>query len=237
MRTGSARNRDRRKPGPGPQRGPAPRSPGHQRSSALPHPRAPHRAQQPSAERRPGRRHCHPARTSCRPGDRQVILTHRERSKASRLLDIASLDKREIGLDLLQCPARTHQAQQMLHREPVPADTPLATQLAGLDGDAVKTFHPANAPPQRERAMRPHTGLEGGVRLARICNRQQTRDPGADATWCQRVTRKLSDLAQCHLPPPDPSDIQVTNDLQGLTGGLSQASDLRFWVELRDLNP
>src|SRR5213078_2148437 len=36
---------------------------------------------------------------------------------------------------------------------------------------------------------------------------------------------------------PDSSDIRVTNDLQGLTGGLPQAADLRFWVELRGFEP
>jgi len=72
------------------------------------------------------------------------------------MLDIGSLDKREVSLDLLQRPARTHQAQQMLHREPVPADARLATHLAGLDGDAVKTFHTANVPPKREGTRRPH---------------------------------------------------------------------------------
>jgi hypothetical protein len=57
---------------------------------------------------------------SCRAGDRQVILTHRERGKGGRLLNVGSFDEREVGLDLLQRPARTHQAQQMLHRETVP---------------------------------------------------------------------------------------------------------------------
>ena len=111
-------------------------------------------------------------------GDRQVILTHRQGGKGGRLLDIGSLDKREAGLDLLQRPARTHQAQQMLHREPVPADTRLATHLAGLDGDAVKTFDTADVPPQRGRAMRPHTGLEGGVGMALI----HARDPEEPAS-------------------------------------------------------
>ena len=50
----------------------------------------------------------------------------------------------------------------------MPADARLATHLARLDGDAVKTFHAANVPPQRGRAMRPHMGLEAAFASAAV---------------------------------------------------------------------
>ena len=57
------------------------------------------------------------------------------------LLHVRSFDEREVLLDLLQRPARTHQAQQMLHRKPVTPDTRLAAHLPRLNRDPVKDAH------------------------------------------------------------------------------------------------
>src|SRR6266581_3024691 len=91
-----------------------------------------------------------------------MIFTHREGGIGDSLLDIRSLDERKILLDLLQSPARAHQAEQVLHRETMPADARLATHLAGLDSDTVKTFHTANLPPQRRQP----TGIQIRSRTA-----------------------------------------------------------------------
>jgi hypothetical protein len=58
-----------------------------------------------------------------------VVLAHREGRVGRRLLDISRLDEREVSLDLLQRPARSDEAQQVLDGETVPADTRLATIL------------------------------------------------------------------------------------------------------------
>jgi hypothetical protein len=44
------------------------------------------------------------------------MLPYRESGVGIRLLDISSLDEREIGLDLLERPACTDQVQQVLDR-------------------------------------------------------------------------------------------------------------------------
>jgi hypothetical protein len=48
------------------------------------------------------------------------------------LLDISSLNEREILLDLFQRPARTNQAEQVLDRETVPTYAGLATTARAL---------------------------------------------------------------------------------------------------------
>jgi hypothetical protein len=58
------------------------------------------------------------------------------------LLDVSSLYEREVLLDLLQRPARADQVQQALHREPVPAYTRLAANLARLNRDPINDFQP-----------------------------------------------------------------------------------------------
>jgi hypothetical protein len=67
-------------------------------------------------------RDSHPARRS---RDWQMIFAHRESRESYGLLDISRFNEREILLDLLHCPARPYQAEQMLHRETMPTDTRL----------------------------------------------------------------------------------------------------------------
>ncbi len=54
---------------------------------------------------------------------------------------------------------------------------------------------------------------------------------------CRYVLQDPSKDTGCHRVPPNLSDSRVTNDLEGIRGGNSQRSDLRFWVELRGFEP
>jgi hypothetical protein len=141
----------------------------------------------------------HPAGTSCGPGDGQMVFTYREGCIGDSLLDISSLDKREILLDLLQGPARAYQAQQMFNRETMPPDARLATHLARLDGDAVKTFHTANLPLHRRHPARTQIRSrttpprESGIPVLALERRRQLvraaeprRPPGADPSSAPR---------------------------------------------------
>ena len=76
-----------------------------------------------------------------------MVLTHGERSVGHGLLNVGCLDEREVFLDLLQGPARAHQAEQVLDREPMAPDARLTTHLAGLNRDAVQNAHAATVLP------------------------------------------------------------------------------------------
>jgi hypothetical protein len=61
------------------------------------------------------------------------------------------------------------------------------------------------------------------------------QNPGGEC--CRDVPQNSSRHARCHLLPPRPSDIWVTNDLRMPTPGLRSSSGLRVWVELRGFEP
>lgn len=75
-----------------------------------------------------------------------MIFPHREGGVGDGLLDVSSFDEREVLLDLLQCPARTNQPEQVLDRKTVPSYAGLTAHLARLDSYAVKHFHGLNVP-------------------------------------------------------------------------------------------
>ena len=70
-----------------------------------------------------------------------MVLTHIERRIRDRLLNVGSLDKGKVLLDLLKSPPSTDQAQQMPHGETMAADAKLAAHHARLDGEAIKNSH------------------------------------------------------------------------------------------------
>src|SRR5262245_18657199 len=62
-------------------------------------------------------------------------------------------------------------------------------------------------------------GRQDGAGLARAWRRGR----------CHRVPESPFRHGLCHLPPPDLSDIWVTNDLERYVGEARRASDLTLW--------
>jgi hypothetical protein len=70
-----------------------------------------------------------------------VVLTRIEARIRDRLLNVSSLDKGKVLLDLLKSPPVTDQTQEMPHGETMAADARLAAHHARLDREAIKDSH------------------------------------------------------------------------------------------------
>jgi hypothetical protein len=104
-----------------------------------------------------------------------MILTHRERGVRHRLLDVCSLDEREVLLDLLQRPARTDQVLPNLALQQ-PWLRAARTCRHAIHSDATARL-------RRRRRSWPRTG----PRWSTAPSRTPTRPP-ASRTCCPATT-------------------------------------------------